>query len=106
MSEFALRYLKFAEVHQNIQSKYDVQSKDCQILRLVTKHYLEKKPLKVRELIYSSTIASPATIHKSMKSLIAKGLIKVDEDDSDARIKYLGPTPRAMKIFMEIGKQM
>ena len=106
MTAFALKYLKFSEASQNIQSKYDVQPKDCQILRFVTKKYLEQKPLKVCELIYISTIASPATIHKSMKSLIAKGLLKVDEDDSDARIKYLGPTPRAMKIFMEIGKQM
>lgn len=106
MTLFALRYLKFAEVRQKIQSKYDVQSKDCQILRFVTTQYLEQKPLKVRELIYNSSIASPATIHKSMKSLTAKGLIKVDEDDSDARIKYLGPTPRAMKLFMEIGKEM
>ena len=106
MSTLALKYLRFADVRHNIQDKYDVHTKECQILRVITNESLKGKPLRVRARLDMYIIASPATIHKAMKSLIEKGLLKVTEDKADGRIKYLAPTARAMKVFTEIGKRM
>ena len=41
-----------------------------------------------------------------MKTLIFKGLVKLIADELDGRVKYLEPTPRAIKVFNEIGKEM
>ena len=101
-----MKYLKFSDIRQKIQSKYDVHSKECQILRVITQAHLKGSPFKVRDLLDTSTIASPATIHKAMKSLISKGLIKIEVNKDDARIKYLAPTSLAIKILTEIGRQM
>lgn len=106
MTTLALKYLKFADAHQKIRSQYNVQSKECQILRAISNEYLRGTPLKVRNLLDMSNIASPATLHKTMKILIDKELLKVNEDKVDGRIKYLVPTARAIKIFTEIGKRM
>ena len=102
----ALKYLKFSDARQKIWGKYDVQSKERQILRLVAQAFFRDTPLKVSNLLDMSHIASPATIHKAMKLLISKDLLKVKEDKVDGRIKYLAPTNRAIKLFAEIGKEM
>ena len=106
MTAIALKYLKFADVRQKMQSKYDVHSLECQILRVITQAHLQESPLKVQNLLDMSDIASPATIHNAMKSLITKGLLKIIECQKDGRIKYPAPTPRAIKLFTDIGNQM
>jgi len=107
MDVFALKYLNFFETHLQIQKKYDVVDKELCILRLITKAYMSNDPpVRVRTLIDKSEIASPATIHKAMKTLISKGLVKLVADEFDGRVKYLEPTSRAVKLFTEIGKEM
>ena len=107
MDGYALKYLNFSETRQQIQKNYGVVDKEWQILRIITKtHICNDPPIRVRNLIDLSDIASPATIHKSMKALISKGLVKLIADESDGRIKYLEPTSRAIKLFNEIGKRM
>lgn len=106
MTAFAMRYLEFSDIRQKIQTKYDVHSKECIILREIAYSYLRQSPLKVRDLLDKSSIASPATIHKAMKCLIAKGFLKMEVDKDDGRIKYLEPTSRAIKLLNEIGKLM
>ena len=103
----ALKYLNFSETRLQIQKNYGVVDKEWQILRIITKVYIcNDPPIRVRNLIDLSEIASPATIHKTMKSLISKGLVKLIADEFDGRIKYLEPTSRAIKLFNEIGKKM
>jgi len=106
MSTLALKYLQFAEKRQQIRSKYNVHSRECEILRVIAQNHLLKSSLKVRNLLDMSHIASPATIHKIMKSLIAKDLIKISEDKNDGRVKYLIPTNSAIRVFADIGQMM
>lgn len=106
MNALAAKYLEFDESRLKIQLKFDIQNNECRILRVVSRAFLEKTPLKVRTLLDMSMIASPATIHKGMKSLISKDLISVKEDKADARVKYLVPTARTIKLYTDIGKLM
>jgi DNA-binding MarR family transcriptional regulator len=107
MVEDVLKYLNFSENRLQAQKKYGVDDKEWQILCNITKVYIcSGPPIKVRTLIDQSEIASPATIHKAMKKLISKGLIKPVADEFDGRVKYLEPTSRAIKLFDEIGKKM
>ena len=105
---FALtwKFLNFANKKEKIHAKYGVNEKKCKILRVVTQSHLQNTPIRVRELIDMSQIASPATIHKIMKSLIAQKWLELKEDATDKRVKYLAPTALAFKFCKEIGKQM
>jgi DNA-binding MarR family transcriptional regulator len=106
MVALVYKFLNFANKKEKIHAKYEVDEKKCKILRVVTQAHLENTPLKVRELIDLSQIASPATIHKTMKCLIAQNLLKLNDDHADKRIKYLVPTPLALKMYKEVGKEM
>lgn len=106
MTQLALRYLNFAHSNEKIHAKYQVELKENQILRMVAKSYLEDVPVRVQDLIDLRIIASPATIHASMKRLISKGMIGVKECKKDGRIKYLYPTAKALKLFGEIAQLM
>ena len=100
------KFLNFANKKEKIHAKYDVDEKKCKILRVITRAHLENTPMKVRELIDMSQIASPATIHKMMKCLIAQKLLTLNDDPADKRIKYLAPTPLTFKMYKEVGKEM
>jgi DNA-binding MarR family transcriptional regulator len=106
MVALVYKFLDFANEKEKIHAKYGIDEKKCKILRVVTQAHLENIPIKVRDLIDMSQIASPATIHKAMKSLIVQKLLKLNEDSSDKRIKYLVPTPLALKMYKEVAKQM
>ena len=106
MTAMALKYLKFADVRQKIWGRYDVSSKERQILRLIAQAFFQGAPLRVSKLLDMSAVASPATVHKAMRSLMAKDLLQVKADKVDGRIKYLTPTKRAIKLLADIGKEM
>ena len=107
MVAYVLKYLNFSDNHLQIQKKYGVIDKEWQILCEITKaNICNTPPINVRTLIDKSEIASPATIHRAMKTLISKDLIRTVADEFDGRIKYLEPTSRAIKLFNEIGKKM
>jgi hypothetical protein len=75
-------------------------------LRTITKPYLRGHPMKTIDLMGMSEIASPATIHKVIKNLIAKDLLSIKQDAPDGRIKFLIPTVLALKIFRGLAKKM
>lgn len=77
MTAMALKYLRFADVRQKIWERYDVSSKERQILRLIAQAFFQGAPLRVSKLLDMSAVASPATVHKAMRSLMAKDLLQV-----------------------------
>jgi len=106
MTALAMKYLQFAEVREKIQATYDLSPNECKILRVITRAHLQNSSLRVQSLLIMNHVASPATIHKTIKSLISKGLLKINHSDTDARIKLLSPTSRAVKLWDELGKKM
>jgi DNA-binding MarR family transcriptional regulator len=106
MTTFELKYLDFLNAREKIMSRYDIQLKECAILRVISRAYLHGDLIKVRTLIDRATIASPATIHKIMKILISKGMVTVNGCKEDGRIKFVIPTAKALKFYRELGKNM
>lgn len=106
MSTLALKFLDFALRKEQIESKYKINAGQCKVLSVATRAHLVGSPLKVRDLLNMQSIASPATIHKVMKSLIDLKLLRAVPDRDDARIRHLAPTPAALRLYQEIGSQM
>ena len=106
MSVLAKKYIEFAKFVGDVQFKYALNAHEWGIHILIASTTLDGGKLKVKELLEMNHIASPATIHKSMKSLIAKGLIGINACTNDARVKYLVATKKGMNLLQDIGKRM
>jgi len=104
MPEF--KYLDFADALDQLRSDHSINPTEWRALRTITKPYLRGHPMKTIDLMGMSEIASPATIHKIIKNLIAKDLLSIKQDAPDGRIKFLIPTLLALKIFRGLGKKM
>lgn len=57
------------------------------------------KRITVVEVMNTGSEFSPTTVHRRIKSLKAKGFIKLEMDESDNRVKYVLPTQLADKYF-------
>ena len=106
MSVLAKKYIEFANFVGEVQFKHALNAHEWDILILIASTTLGGGNLKVKELLEMSHIASPATIHKSMKVLIAKSLLGINHSKEDARVKYLITTKKGMNLLQDIGKRM
>lgn len=58
----------------------------------------------VLEAMAMSPDASARTVHRRIKSLQAKGVIELQPDPSDSRVKYVVPTRQAVRYFERLGQ--
>jgi DNA-binding MarR family transcriptional regulator len=105
-STVAIKYLEFLAHCDQVLSKHKLSTTEFKILRVVTQKALCGETLWVQNLLDMKEVASPATIHKEMKKLIKKRLLRFDLDKTDDRVKYLVPTAAAVAMFDEFGKQL
>lgn len=106
MSALAKKYIEFAKFVGDVQFKHALNAHEWDILLLISSATLDDVKIKVKELLEMGDIASPATIHKSMKILIDKELLGINHCKNDARVKYLFTTKKGMKFLQDIGKRM
>jgi DNA-binding MarR family transcriptional regulator len=98
-----LNYFEFASDRDKIHARYKVNERESIILRIVTSSYHGGNRLTVSDVIQIKSLASPATLHASLKALIQKKLIEIKPCDQDARVKKLLPTEKAIKLYKELG---
>ena len=96
-------YFEFASSRDKIHAKYKVNHRECIILRMVASAFHEGHKLTVSDVIQMKSIASPATSHAALKSLIEKKLIENKSCTKDARVRKLIPTEKAIKLYKELG---
>jgi DNA-binding MarR family transcriptional regulator len=69
---------------------------------MIASAFHEGRKLTVSDVIQMKSIASPATSHAALKSLIEKKLIENISCTKDARVKKLIPTEKAIKLYKEL----
>lgn len=47
---------------------------------------------------------SPTTVHRKLKSLRRQGMILLEESETDNRIKFVKPTPKAERHLAQLGQ--
>ena len=100
------KYLDFADTIDAVRAKNKLNPRVWRALRMITKAYLQEKFIRTIDLMQMAEIASPATIHKIIQYLIDQGMVTIQSDTQDGRVKYLIPTPRALKIVRELAAKM
>lgn len=49
---------------------------------------------------------SPSTVHRRLKTLRAKGMVTLNEDEVDSRTKYIVPTELGERYFAQLGRAL
>ena len=106
MMDSESKYLDFADELDRVRSKNKLNPKVWRALRVIAKCHLKDQPIRIVDLMQMAEIASPATIHKIIQYLIDQDMVAIQSDRHDGRVKYLIPTPRALKILRELAARM
>jgi hypothetical protein len=84
----------------NLGKKLD--STEEQLLNKITLAATQGEDLLVGDLIALSEFGSQATLHGRIKNLVAMGYVKLNEDKSDGRKKFVIPTSKALKHYEQL----
>lgn len=94
-----IRFLIYLDKSDILGSEKALDDKERQLLNHITLAYVQGIKLLVGDLTRLLELGSQATIHGRIKNLYAIGLIKLTQDISDGRKKYVTPTSKAMKYY-------
>jgi DNA-binding MarR family transcriptional regulator len=82
----------------------EIDAVEERMLNLFAATWHAKQPMTVLQAMGLMTEISSTTAHRRIKSLRKKGLIALNIDDVDNRIKYVVPTDLAQKYFAQLGQ--
>ena len=106
-SKSSLTYLKFLNLVQAVRALPSFPAMDAveeRLLNMLAAAWQTGRQITVLEAMDLSHEISPATIHRRLKTLREKGLIALDTDRIDSRVKYVVPTPLANKYFSKLSE--
>jgi DNA-binding MarR family transcriptional regulator len=90
-------FLEFSKSTRKINKRYKINDcKELLVLEAVLGAYSDGVEFSVLDLILLGDIASQATLHSIMKTLILKKMIKTETCKRDARRKYVLPTRQGL----------
>ena len=108
-SKYSATYLRFLNLVQAIREIPTFPAMDPVEERLLTMlagvWHLEKK-ISVLEAMSLTHEISATTAHRRLKTLRKKGMIDLDTDQSDSRVKYVVPTALAKQYFTTLGQAL
>jgi DNA-binding MarR family transcriptional regulator len=108
-SATAIAYMRFLQLAKAVQQLPDAPQLDANekaLLEEIVLRWYENRVMTVREAIGLTHLGSPATLHKRIKRLRQKDLLKTFNQPDDKRAKYLIPTDKTMAMFGDFGKKM
>jgi len=94
-----IRFLNLLDSLDRINPGKKLDSTEEQLLNHISLTASQGKDLLVGDLISLSVLGSQATLHGRIKSLVAMGYVKLVEDRSDGRRKFVIPTEKAVKHY-------
>ncbi len=96
-------YLSLVSDIGGINAKYDLQLNEVALLDAI-EVFIESEPLlTVGETISWESIASPATLHCTLKKLLKKNMLALKPCNEDGRRKYIevGPEGKARQKLIQ-----
>ncbi len=100
-------YLKFLDMVQALREGQSFPSLDPleeRLLNQLATQWGNGARVTVLEAMAMSADASARTVHRRIKILQAKGVIELDPDPADSRVKYVVPTRQAARYFEKLGQ--
>jgi len=95
-----LRLLNLVSAVQRCQPALD-PIEERLLNRMATAWHRGEK-VSVTEAMEAQEGLAPATVHRRLKRLRDKGLITLATGEGDQRMRYIEPTPQALRYFAEL----
>ena len=101
-----LRFLELAKLAADMPEVGLLKPNEAHLLQEVALRNGEDQALRISDVLEMKQLGSPATLHKRLARLRDSGLLSVQPDATDHRVKYLIATPLAMAYFERMGQAM
>lgn len=102
-------YLRFLNVMHALESESEAPAMDLQCRRLLEEIAVRQhayQTMTVTEVMGLSYIASPATLHRKLDTLLETGMIAHHFQGDNRRTKFVMCTPAALAYFERAGRAM
>ncbi len=99
-----LRFLNLINAIRKIPTFPALDPVEERLLNQLASTWHSGKKISVLEAMGLSSEISATTAHRRLKTLIKKGMIVLDPDKTDSRIKYVIPTDLTTMYFTSIGQ--
>jgi DNA-binding MarR family transcriptional regulator len=103
-SSIYLRFLNLIQAIQELPGFPQVDPVEERLLNALAASWHNERRVTVLEAMGLTLNVSPTTLHRRLKSLRAKGLIGLQTDQADTRIKYVVPTEKTQAYFTALGR--
>lgn len=106
---FSDTYLRFLNLMQAVRSLPVFPAIDAleeRLLNVLAASWAQDKQITVLTATAMLDDTSATTLHRRLKSMRAKGLIDLQVDTVDYRVKYVVPTALTQRYFSELGECM
>ena len=97
-----LRFIQLVNALESAQSLSGLEPIERTLLNIITLANVNQERLSVKDLMAYSEVASPATMHKHIHTMVDKGWIHLAPTE-DARRKQIMLTQAAMRHFDKVG---
>ena len=98
-----LRFLNLVGAIRQIPTFPALDPVEDLLLTLLASAWHQEKKITVLEAMGLTHNISATTAHRRLKTLRKKGMIELDIDKIDSRVKYVVPTPLTKQYFVALG---
>jgi DNA-binding MarR family transcriptional regulator len=102
-------YLNFLRISGDVRKSESFPSLDLpeeRLLDLLAIYWSSGKKITVLKAMQMSSDASSTTVHRRLKTLRLKGMLELELDEDDNRVKYIIPTQLALDYLSQLGKSI
>ncbi len=92
-------YIEFLLDRQFLDLELGLRAEERELLEVIAAFAYNGMPLCVRGVMELAVLASPATLHRRLNTLLTAGLIKHVHEGGDMRTKFVMPTLKALEYF-------
>jgi DNA-binding MarR family transcriptional regulator len=107
--ENSLLYFKFLNLvaaARRLPGVPEIDTVEDRILAFLARSWYAGDRISVVEAMNGVPEISPSTVQRRLKALRVKGLLRMESDAQDSRLKYVQPTPLSMRYFASLGQCM
>lgn len=103
-SEIYLRFLKLVQIVRSLPEFPLLDPVEERLLNLFATVWHGNRKITVLQAMSLSAEMSSTTAHRRLKSMRKKGVIALQSDEADNRVKYVVPTPITHQYFSKLGQ--
>jgi len=104
MKSTFIRFLHLKEVLSGHHVEAEIDLTAQKLLEVVCMRHADGKPLTVTDAMELQNIASPATLHRKLSTLLELGYVSFEFESGNRRTKYIHPSAKTDAYFEALGQ--